>query len=176
VLTYPYLETFASISEVGFSTSERSAHIDSLIPGHHYIIYVQAFNRYGGGVPGIGRSVTIGAGEPPPPYNLQIASTDDANVELTWCGSPVAAGYHVWVKNINNSSDVLHIDSTSSGDTHISVGFLFPGVWNYQFCISALNGVLESTLSTCLDAPQPGNTTGGPVGGPNCYMALPGSE
>jgi hypothetical protein len=137
------------VETIGIEPTSLSAHVDSLTPGIHYDIAVQAWNQYGGGFPGVGKSVTVGAGAPPAPTNLQITSIDGTTIEMAWCGSPEAAGYRTWHRNINDGS-VLVGDDFSTAETKYGVAFLFPGVWNYEFCVSAINGELESGLSNCV--------------------------
>ncbi|WKD30886.1 NPP1 family protein [Streptomyces xanthophaeus] len=136
------------------SVTGKSVHIDGLTPGHHYAVAVVTWNAAGGGLPGAGRAVTIGAGTPPAPGGLQVTSTDPTTVQLTWSGSPQAAGFRVWVRNINNgsqsSADEFIVDST-----HRGIAYLFPGTWNYEFCVTAVNGALESAKSDCVVAPHP---------------------
>jgi lysophospholipase L1-like esterase len=138
----------------GTVTRAKSAHVDGLIPGHHYLVALVSWNAAGGGMPGVARPVTIGAGTPPAPTGLQVTSVDGTTVQLNWTGSPAAAGYRVWVRNINDgsvsSADENIIDGTSWG-----VAYLFPGVWNYEFCVTAINGAAESGKSNCVVAPRP---------------------
>ncbi len=55
------------------------------------------------------------AGYPPPART----STDPTTVQLTWSGSPKAAGYRVWVRDINDgsqsSADEFIVDTTHRG-------------------------------------------------------------
>jgi lysophospholipase L1-like esterase len=150
----------------------HSTHVDGLVVGHHYSVAIAAWNEAGGGIPGGARSVTIGAGTPPAPTNLQVTSTDPTTVQLDWCGSPEAAGYRVWIRNINNPSSVSEPSDTTSSTslTTYGIAFLFPGVWNYEFCMTAINGAAESGKSNCVVAPKPGDApVGGPVGGSGSY-------
>jgi lysophospholipase L1-like esterase len=138
----------------GTATRALSVHVDSLLPGHHYLIAVVTWNAVGGGMPGVARSVTIGAGTPPAPTGLQVRDTDATTIQLSWTGSPQAAGYRVWVRNITNGEQ-LHTDETVVDATTYGVAYLFPGVWNFEFCVSAINGALESGRSNCVVPPRP---------------------
>lgn len=138
----------------GTATRAKSVHVDGLIPGHHYLIAMVSWNAYGGGMPGVARSVTIGAGTPPAPTSLRVDSLDGTTVQLTWSGSPQAAGYRVWVRNITNG-EASHTDENTTDATTFGVAYLFPGVWNYEFCVTAINGELESGKSNCVVAPRP---------------------
>jgi lysophospholipase L1-like esterase len=138
-----------------------SAHIDGLVPGHHYLVAVATWNRAGGGFPGVARSVTIGAGTPPVPTDVTVKSVDAATVQLNWKGSPEAAGYRVWVRDVNapegSNTQGPYI---TDGPEH-QIAFLFPGNWNFEFCITAINGELESGKSSCVHVPLPPPSTGG---------------
>ncbi|MFJ2828890.1 SGNH/GDSL hydrolase family protein [Streptomyces sp. NPDC087263] len=130
-----------------------SVHIDGLIPGHHYLVAVATWNAAGGGLPGVARSVTVGAGTPPAPTGLRVTSTDATTVQLTWTGSSEAAGYRIWYRNITDGSDFAPYEGTA--DSPHEIAFLFPGVWNYEFCVTAINGAAESGKSNCVVAPRP---------------------
>ncbi len=59
------------------------------------------------------------AGGVPAPGDLQVTSTEPTTVQLTWSGSPKAAGYRVWVRDINDgsqsSADEFIVDTTHRG-------------------------------------------------------------
>lgn len=153
--------------------TELSIHIDGKKPGHHYIIAVNAWNSDGEGIPNGARGFVPGYGTPPIPINLQVESVDPTTVKLKWCGSPGAAGYHAWFRNVNNVTDISKIDGISGMEATYGIAFLFPGVWNFEFCVSAINGELESGKSSCVVAARTG-TIGGPVGGAGCFSPIPG--
>ncbi len=138
----------------GTAVKGTSAHIDGLVPGHRYSIAVATWNAAGGGIPAGARPVMVGAGTPPPPTGLRVTSTDATTVQLSWNGASGAAGYRVWVRNTNNggpsTADENVVDATSHG-----VAYLFPGAWNYEFCVTAVNGAAESDRSNCVVAPRP---------------------
>jgi lysophospholipase L1-like esterase len=138
----------------GTAVKGLSAHVDGLLPGHHYIVAVATWNSAGGGLPGVARAVTIGAGTPPAPTGLQVTSTDATTVKLTWNGSSQAAGYRIWTRNINNGSQSAAEESVIDGSPY-SIAYLYPGVWNFEFCVTAINGAAESGKSNCVVAPRP---------------------
>lgn len=119
-----------------------------------------AYNENGGSYPAAANAVTVGDGTPGAPTEVRIQSIDGTTVTIDWCGDCAAAAYKTWFKNINDDADYVEDQSAASGESH-GVGFLFPGVWNYEFCVSAVNGELESAKSECVVAPQPGKTAGG---------------
>jgi hypothetical protein len=138
----------------GTAVKGKSVHVDGLLPGHHYLIAVATWNAAGGSIPASARPVTIGAGTPPAPTGLQVTSTDPTTVQLTWNGSSQAAGYRVWVRNINDGSQSTASETVVDGPTY-GVAYLYPGTWNYEFCITAVNGAAESGKSNCVVAPRP---------------------
>ncbi|KAF2671363.1 hypothetical protein BT63DRAFT_370985, partial [Microthyrium microscopicum] len=146
--------------------------VTGLKPGHHYYTAVEAWNSHGGGFPGAGNGVVVGRGAPPAPENLQAVALYPTTVALTWCGSPDAAGYTIWQRSVNNASDVLAYTGNYGYSTATSaeVYFLFPGVWNFMFCVTGYNGDQASGHSRCVIAPSPSAApVGGPVGGAGCF-------
>ncbi|MFG2936708.1 fibronectin type III domain-containing protein [Streptomyces sp. NPDC048282] len=139
----------------GTAVKGLSAHIDGLLPGHRYQVWVVTWNAAGEGWPGEARPVTIGAGTPEAPTGLQVTSTDGTTVKLTWNASSGAAGYRIWVRNINDGSASTADENATTMDTTSGVAYLFPGVWNYEFCVTAINGAAESGKSECVVAPKP---------------------
>ncbi|MFJ2024544.1 phosphatidylinositol-specific phospholipase C domain-containing protein [Streptomyces sp. NPDC087897] len=152
VIAYDLDTPGAFVETVG--TREKSLRFDGLKSGHRYVLAVQTWNKAGGGLPALGRPVVVGAGTPPAPTGLEVRSTDPTTVELDWNGSDQAAGYRVWVRNINDGSPSRAEESVVQ-ETHHGVAFLFPGTWNYEFCVTAVNGALESDKSACVVAPRP---------------------
>ncbi|MFF5176141.1 fibronectin type III domain-containing protein [Micromonospora sp. NPDC000089] len=149
VLTYDQDTPGAFVNGVGVAGT--SAHIDGLIPGHRYVVAVESWNAAGGGLPSGAPPVLIGGGTPPAPTNLRVTSVDPTTVQLTWDGSAQAAGYRVAVRNINGGAVTYE---ESAGTSH-GIAFLFPGVWNYEFCVTAVNGDAQSGRSNCVIAPRP---------------------
>ncbi|MFJ4963595.1 phosphatidylinositol-specific phospholipase C domain-containing protein [Streptomyces sp. NPDC088729] len=152
VLAYDLDTPGAFVDTAG--TREKSFRFDNLKPGHRYSLAVQTWNKAGGGLPAVGRPVVVGAGTPPTPTGLKVTSTDATTVELNWTGSKAAAGYRVWTRNINNGSQSTATEWIVQDPSH-TVAYLFPGVWNYEFCVTAVNGALESGKSSCVVAPRP---------------------
>jgi lysophospholipase L1-like esterase len=138
----------------GTAVKGTSAHLDGLVPGHRYSVAVATWNAAGGGIPAGARPVTVGAGTPPAPTDLQVTSTDATTVRLTWTGSAGAAGYRVWVRNTTNGGPSTVDGNVVEGTSH-GIAYLFPGVWNYEFCVTAVNGEAESDRSGCVVAPRP---------------------
>lgn len=147
------------------STAVRgtSAHIAGLIPGHHYLVALATWNAVGGGLPTGARPVTIGAGTPPTPTNLRIKSLDATTVQLDWSGSPQAAGYRVWYRN-RTESGPWQTDEYISDTPDRGIAFLFPGNWNFEFAVTAVNGQMESARSGAVSVPAPPSTGGGSTG------------
>jgi hypothetical protein len=82
-----------------------------------------------------------------------VTSVDATTATVSWTASPTATGYRIWTRNINDGSvskpgDVT--DQTSGG-----FAYMIPGVWNFEFCVTAVNGDLESPKSQCKVAPRP---------------------
>ncbi|MEU6484185.1 phosphatidylinositol-specific phospholipase C domain-containing protein [Streptomyces sp. NPDC046887] len=152
VLAYDLDTPGAFVESVG--TRGKALHFGGLKPGHRYALAVQTWNKAGGGLPAAGRPVVVGAGTPPAPSGLKVTSTDPTTVQLNWTGSPQAGGYRVWIRNIHDGSP-SKAEEMVIQETHHGVAYLFPGVWNYEFCMTAVNGALESGKSNCVVAPRP---------------------
>lgn len=130
--------------------------VDGLNRGHHYIVGVVTWNDAGGGLPGAARPVTVGATTPPAPTDLRVTTVDPTTVNLDWNGSAAAAGYRLWVSRIVEGGGTLpRADENIIDGTHYGVGFLFPGAWNYRFCVTAVNGAYESGMSNCVVPQRP---------------------
>lgn len=140
----------AFITGAAFKSSP--AHIDGLNPGHRYLVAPVTYNAAGGGIPEIVHDVMVGAGTPGTPSGFQVFSNDPTSVHATWDQTPSAAGYTVYIQDINNSS---RRGNGTNTDTCFDDYFLFPGTWNYKFAISAYNGNAESTRTKWITAPHP---------------------
>ncbi|MGI4894771.1 MAG: fibronectin type III domain-containing protein, partial [Janthinobacterium lividum] len=139
---------------VGYSKDARTAHIDGLIPGQKYTIFMVTWNAHGEGLPAFGSGVVVGAvGAPPTPTGLVVTSTDATTVKYSWNPSPGAGGYRVWMRNVNDAASVSTPGSVQTS-TSGGAAFLVPGVWNYEVCVTAVNGTYESG-KTCKKAPRP---------------------
>ncbi|EFE40581.1 hypothetical protein TRV_04630 [Trichophyton verrucosum HKI 0517] len=145
------------ITSAGFK--ESPAHVDDLIPGHHYQLAIVSWNGAGGGFPKGVRSVTVGRGTPPIPTDLKITAKDATSAHLTWTGSPAAAGYQLWFRNVNEpDSELCRVNGTESKPSSDQY-FLVPGVWNFEWCVSAFNGSAESDRCESVLAPRPSDAS-----------------
>ncbi|KFX92786.1 hypothetical protein O988_07127 [Pseudogymnoascus sp. VKM F-3808] len=122
--------------------------------GRRHVVAVQAWNSIGGGLPAVGRHVVPGADQVTAPDSLMIYSTDPTTIEILWCGNCFQSSYKLYVRSKNETGVG---EWTSSGNEIVAdaptnvgsadVGLLFPGVWNFEFAVSGLNGDLESPMS-----------------------------
>ena len=55
----------------------------------------------------------------------------------------------VWVRNPIDGSEMTASDQIIM-ETTWGVGFLIYGALNYEFCVTAVNGALESGMSNCV--------------------------
>jgi lysophospholipase L1-like esterase len=152
VIWYFDKDTQCSWLEAAAFTSSP-VHLDGLLPGHRYLVAPSTWNAAGGGFPEIVNSVTIGEGTPPAPSNFQLFPIDLTSLHMTWTGSSIDAGYNLWSRYINGGS-ALSMGGGNDG-TCVDYYFLFPGIWTYEFCVSAYNGNAESGLSNCAIVPSP---------------------
>ncbi|KAE8402489.1 hypothetical protein BDV37DRAFT_295350 [Aspergillus pseudonomiae] len=143
----------------GGAFTGTSGHIGNLKSGHYYFIAIETWNSAGEGFPAIVTGVVPGAGTPAPPTDLKIFANDPTTVHMTWGKSANAAGYRLWNRNVHDSTSVLTAQNGTVETTCSDQYFLFPGTWNYEWCVSAFNGGLESERGACVLAPSP--TAGG---------------
>ncbi|MET8462818.1 NPP1 family protein [Micromonospora zamorensis] len=131
-----------------------SARIDNLKPNHRYIIAVASWNTTGSGVPNNARPIRVGTATPTAPTGLQINPLDANTVQLTWTKNDTAAGYRVWTRDLTNGSPLTPSDQTFTEPTH-GIAYLTSGFWNYEYCVTSINGTLESARTTCQTPKRP---------------------
>ncbi|MYQ40747.1 hypothetical protein B046DRAFT_00077 [Streptomyces sp. LamerLS-316] len=85
-----------------------------------------------------------------------MTTVDPTTVQLDWNGANSAAGHRLWVTNVKDGGTTPpEADTSIIEDPHHSVAFLFPGVWNFEFCVTAVNGSSESDKSICVVPSRP---------------------
>ncbi|KAI1853038.1 hypothetical protein JX265_012794 [Neoarthrinium moseri] len=150
IITFDKDTAGAYIEDV--STKGQSAEISELIPGHHYSVWIATWTDKGGGLPVGARAITVRAGAPQEPDDLKVISTDSTTVQLQWTGSSAAARYRWWTRNISDGSASTSSDPSSTDVACHFIGWLFPGVWNFEFCVSGYDGVNEFVKGNCVIA------------------------
>ncbi|WP_369009998.1 fibronectin type III domain-containing protein [Micromonospora sp. M51] len=131
-----------------------SARIDGLKPNHRYIIAVASWNTTGSGLPNNARPIRVGTTTPTAPTGLQINPLDANTVQLTWTKNDTAAGYRVWTRDLTNGSPLTPSEQTFTEPTH-GIAYLTSGFWNYEYCVTSINGTLESARTTCMTPTRP---------------------
>lgn len=132
---------------------DTSLLIEGLVQNHRYSVWVDTWvnldGHVAGGLPVAGRDVLVGGGAPSPPGNLKITNVDATTVEINWGASAGASGYGVYVYPLQNSATnaAAEPEPAYTSDTTHSIALLFPGTWNYKFCVSAFNGNFESSAT-----------------------------
>ncbi|KAH8594876.1 fibronectin type III domain-containing protein [Bisporella sp. PMI_857] len=132
----------------------NSATVTGLRAGHRYGIFVATWTEFGGGFPAGTRSIRVGGGSPLAPTNLQVVNTSPASVRLTWKKCEGAAGYLVYIRRIGDGTDFKPDDYADTTETSFEAGYLFPGTWEFEFCVKAYNGNQESGRSDCVVPPK----------------------
>ncbi|WP_330464472.1 fibronectin type III domain-containing protein [Micromonospora zamorensis] len=131
-----------------------SARIDGLKPNHRYLISVASWNTTGSGLPNNARPIRVGTTTPTAPTGLQINPLDANTVQLTWTKNDTAAGYRVWTRDLTNGSPLTPSEQTFTEPTH-GIAYLTSGFWNYEYCVTSINGTLESARTTCQTPKRP---------------------
>ena len=143
------------------ATRALSTTIGALVQGHRYEIWVSTWARINGelagGLPEFARPIIAGpAVTPPAVSNLQVKNTDPTTAQLSWAASSGAAGYLVYTQNINNATDTSKTDGVVLAETQKGIAYMFPGTWNYEICITAINGNFESQKKCIIPPKYPG--------------------
>lgn len=73
-------------------------------------------------------------------------------MRLSWYAAAGAAGYKVYT-NPDETAQKAGIKPDTkgklvNGETGWGESFLYPGTWHFDFCVSAVNGQLESTRTS----------------------------
>ncbi|KAL5002990.1 hypothetical protein BDV10DRAFT_156740 [Aspergillus recurvatus] len=144
-----------------YPSKETSLEITGLNSGNRYGIWVATYvgmigslTRTGiqaGGLPASGRDLIAGHGAPTPPEGLRVDNLDATTVRLEWNAVTGASGYSVHVRSVRDNT-ALRLDGTTD-KTSYGIGFLFPGNWNFEFCVAAFNGNLETAPVSCIIPP-----------------------
>lgn len=143
------------VSEYGFTGT--SASLTGLPSGDSYVLAVQPWEIINGvewaGLPAAASGAIIG-GDPLPPANFKVVTINEgATVQMTWDAMADAAQYRVWTRSLLNASSVLSPGEFTTSETCYGGTYLFPGAWNFEFCVTAMNGNYETSLSGCQVAP-----------------------
>jgi hypothetical protein len=138
-------------------TRATSYTIKGTNPGHRYFLAVETWGQYGGGWPTIGFEVIAGRGTPAMPANFKVEALDKTTIRLSWSASDNAAGYRVWLRNFEEGGNLEADPYGSTKETTKEIYFLYPGTWNFEFCVSAYNGNLESPRTMVVKGPKPEN-------------------
>jgi lysophospholipase L1-like esterase len=155
---YNWDTTAAGAIMVDYGFTGTSASLTGLTPGDHYVLAVETWATVDGtlaaGMPSIARGAVAG-GEPEGPTNFQVVTINEgATVQMTWDAMDYAYGYRIWTRNIQNASDVLTPGILTFTETCAGATYLFPGAWNFEFCVTSYNGNYESVLTGCTVAPE----------------------
>ncbi|WP_425718865.1 SGNH/GDSL hydrolase family protein [Micromonospora sp. DT233] len=149
-------------------------HLGGLRQGHRYRIAVATWNAVSGGLPGGARSVVAGVQTPPVPTNLRVSTVDPTTVQLNWNASPGAAGYRLWKRNASETGSIFYSSDWIMYEPSHREEWLYPGAWNFEFCVTAINGSLESPKSNCVRPPRPAGMS--PAGGGTARASAPVSD
>ncbi|KAF2219737.1 SGNH hydrolase-type esterase domain-containing protein [Elsinoe ampelina] len=147
----------AYIQAWSFGTN-GAAFITGLVNGHKYDLWIATWATINGqlvrGDPTGGPGFTPGSGAVGVPSGLKVTTKDATTVDLGWAAVTGASGYKVYLRNINDGSAYSTDGGVIQGTSH-GMAFLFPGVWNFEFCVSTLVGSAESAKSPCIAAQRP---------------------
>ncbi|OAA54586.1 Fibronectin type III domain protein [Niveomyces insectorum RCEF 264] len=144
-----------------YATTGTSLTATDLNNNHRYGVWVASyinmdkgsitnFPATPGGLPAAANDVIIGGGVPPPPASLSFTTIDATTLQFNWPAVGSAAGYTIYMRSLITDFQVIG----TTTDTSQVVGFLYPGIWNYEFCIGSYNGNYESSYgNACVTPP-----------------------
>ncbi|KAF5688010.1 carbohydrate esterase family 3 [Fusarium globosum] len=135
--------------------------VTGLPPRINYLIALVTWNENGEGFPILVSNAVPGYGTPETPSGVKVDTIDATSVRITWDDvGPEAGGYRVWSRNINEKDSKFQvIANVTMGSLCNEEYFIFPGVWNYAFAVSAFNGDNESGRSSGIIASKPTSDT-----------------
>ncbi|KAI7970319.1 hypothetical protein EIK77_005460 [Talaromyces pinophilus] len=135
-----------------YATTGTTYTATGLNTGHRYGTWVATYVNLessvtgkvypAGGLPAGGPELYVGGGTPSPPRNLVATNTDPTTVTITWDASVYTASYSIYVRSVRDNT-AFQLGGTTT-DTTVSWAYLFPGTWNFEFCVAAVNGELQS--------------------------------
>jgi hypothetical protein len=130
--------------------------VRGLTPGHTYATWVATYTnthgRIAGGLPAAGRYVRVNGRAPPAPSVIKATNEAPTTVNLHWPAVPDAAGYAIYMRSHLDNKPLVLAGTTS--ETHYGTAFLFPGTWNYEFCLASYNGNMETAPTACVTPPK----------------------
>lgn len=131
-----------------YGAADTNFVMDGLPLHHRYLVSVSTWINLStgpAGGPSSSTSATVGGSiRPPPPTSVEVYEYNALDIQLSWPAAPGAQGYHVYRRPITpgNDDEFIRIQTTIYYTT-VKVVDLFPGVWNYEFCIASYVSYLE---------------------------------
>lgn len=144
------------MNEWGFLGS--SASITGLNAGDRYITAMQTWATIDGelcaGIPETGQGVIIGGGQPSTPTGVTVVTVGiGATVMITWDDDPNAYQWGLYTHAIDNPDAPYDLQPSFYQTPCGTIGWLYPGAWNYEYCVVAYNGNYSSAMSECVVGP-----------------------
>ncbi|KAF3066283.1 hypothetical protein CFAM422_009276 [Trichoderma lentiforme] len=145
------------LEDYGWSGTSASYH--GMNPGDRVEAAVETWATVDGvlcaGLPATGGGAIVGGIVPSAPTGLKVATINEgATVQLTFNSDPNAFSYGFYTHSLMEPNQPYVLGGYTSDVPCIGVTFLFPGAWNYEFCVVAYNGNSSSPMSECVQGPQ----------------------
>lgn len=129
----------------GCSARGTSHSVTDLIADHRHNVWMATWTSEGGGRRKGFRPIFVGHGAPASPKKVHAMIEGKHNVKLSWTAPENAAGYLMLVRKIGYPSSQW-VEGDVFRETHRGVGNLSPRAEDYEFCVVAVNGELESEI------------------------------
>ncbi|KAL0932878.1 fibronectin type III domain-containing protein [Colletotrichum truncatum] len=136
----------------GYKNTKATIGKEHVILGHRYETFLSTWTQEGPGASASGRSFIAGFGEPLAPTQLHLELMNWTSARITWKPSESATGYRVWVRNLIDGTELVE-EAGKELESHVVI-FPTPSVYNFEICVSALNGNEESPKSKGVILPR----------------------
>ncbi|KAL7795689.1 hypothetical protein V8C43DRAFT_304570 [Trichoderma afarasin] len=145
------------LSDYGWSGTSASYH--GMDAGDRVEVAVETWATVDGvlcaGLPSGGKGAIVGGIVPGAPTGLKVATINEgATVQLTFDSNPNAYAYGFYTRSLLEPDQPYILGGYTSEVPCIGVTFLFPGAWNFEFCVVAYNGDSSSPMSECVQGPR----------------------
>ncbi|KAL7934262.1 hypothetical protein V8C35DRAFT_327188 [Trichoderma chlorosporum] len=145
------------LSDYGWTGT--SASYGGMNPGDRVEVAVETWATVDGvlcaGLPAGGNGAIVGGITPSAPTGLKVATINEgATVQLTFDSDPNAFTYGFYTHSLMEPDQPYVLGGYTADVPCIGITFLFPGAWNYEFCVVAYNGNSTSPMSECVQGPK----------------------
>lgn len=142
-----------------YGTTGTSATYTGIEAGDRIITAVETWANNNGvlcaGLPSSGQGVIAGGVMPSVPTGVKVATPDGGlTAVVTWNDDANAFGWRIYVRYLLEPNHPYLPWYEEPEVPCISMGGMFPGTWNFEYCVVAYNGNFSTGYSTCVTGPK----------------------